>query len=405
MFTPTPKQNDLIEALRAFPYVISVWGRRSGKTSIAAFIASALLRYGDSTLYISPSMKQGDQFFTYCCANCRGFAKPLNHLKIIRTNNAEINVRSGGKPDLLRGAKTSGMVIVDEFALFQDTRIFDEVILPMAADKPFVLDRVRMLFLSSRQALSPTSLYLDEMASKNKSLWTRIEATTFDNTHLNKAHILDLRTMMSDAAYRREILNEDAQGAATRFLLQRIKFAAAPCSPDCHRFWGIDWGISHDRTVIAGICRTHKAIDYEIISREGGSSAIADRVAAYLRPRLSRACVVFSESNGIGKPLTSLISERRIPVTEISINSDRKVRAITNFLDIIYEYSIRDSREVREELTAFDLSENKLKAEHGHDDIIMACAIAAYNMAQSGRPIQQQRGGGYGSQNRLQAYV
>jgi len=247
----TPQQ-EAIDAITTRFKVIKA-GRRFGKTRYALYwqLKKCLGMPSEDHWYLAPTYRMAydiawrellrmvPQELVIDC-NKRDFT-------IEFCNHARMMLKSSDNEDSLRGRRI-GSIVIDE-AAYHKPHIFSEVIRPMLADL-----RAPGLFISTPKRGWFTKLY-DYAASDKDPEYSAFHYTIYDNPHISREEILQIKNTTSQHVWEREYLAEEVNEFGqvyTEFNNTSI-FSPTEKFRD-YKKWpcvvGIDWGFGDDTGVV-----------------------------------------------------------------------------------------------------------------------------------------------------------
>lgn len=376
-------------------------GRRWGKTAAtAADIVFRLLQGSpERTLLVAPTGGQVMLLFDRVIDMLDRLRRAVLHQSerlIIRRSpflrleyeGSIVTARSGHRPASLRGDEADYLV-VDE-AAYVSERLVEETLMPMLAT---TAGRVTMLSTPNGY----NHFYRWFMRGGKTGIWSR-RAPSAENPFVNRTFLAEQKEYLPDSTYAVEYEAEfrDAQGQV--FPEAHLTRAAAhprPERPIGPFSIGIDWGETHDSTVVTVLTGTSEfAYLWDI---HWFTRLPYDQQLLEIGPILSRyphACIR-CDATGVGRgPSDRLLAfAPTITVTEVLFTPKSKpemVQALRNKLErdqIGLGNNPRLVEEMRRLMAYVGPSGNlRYEAQRGyHDDAVMSLALAIGGLT-SGHP-------------------
>lgn len=367
-------------------------GRRWGKTAFGKIAASeALFRDAVDVWWIAPTYKMSSAMW-------REFKRTLGPLALTINaqerylefgNGAVLTIWTGDSADTMRGG-APGLVIVDEAAMIRDAEMWPAVIRPALTDR-----HGRAIFLSTPRGHNwYWELYnrgLDPLFPQYKS-WNF--PTTANRTIPQiDAEVAEAGQTLPERLFRQEYLAEFIEDAGGVF---RGVSAASTISsrrePVAGRRYvgGIDWGKANDFTVISLLdAATKEQVFIDRFNQIGWD---------FQRQRLKAAierwkpAVVLAEANSIGEPNIEALRREGLPVRGFLTTAQSKGPLIEGLALAIErgDLTLLNDRVQVAELQAYELerlpsgSFRYSAPDGGHDDTVIALALAWHAIAHSG---------------------
>lgn len=215
---PHNKQIEFIQSVK--PRKIIRAGRRGGKTVGVSIYAVEQFLAGRRVLYAAPTQDQVERFWT---SIARALEEPID-AKIYNKNETKhaiellgteqrIRAKTAWNADSLRG-DYADVLIMDEFQLMAEDA-WNTVGAPMLADNNgsaiFIYTPPSLHSRSVSKANDPQNaakMYKKAVADTT-GRWAAFNFTSYDNPHISREALDDLRMDMSSVAYRMEIMAED----------------------------------------------------------------------------------------------------------------------------------------------------------------------------------------------------
>ena len=220
-----------------------------------------------------------------------------------------------------------------------------------------------------------------------RSEWNAFHATSYDNPHIPRAEIDELRKTLPDRVFRQEVLAEFVEDAGGVFrgvteVVERGRHRSE--QPESSKLYtmGVDLARVNDFTVLTVLDQTGRMVYFERfnqISWERQIESIA-RVATRYDAR------VIVDSTGVGDPIFERLRRAGLKVIGYHLTSQSKSSLIDNLAMAIEgrKISIFDLPVLVNELVAYEYeitaSRNiRTNAPEGqHDDCVISLALACY---------------------------
>ena len=240
--TPHDKQREILLS-PAMRKVVAA-GRQVGKTTMASMSAIGGEQYGGRGLFdgahvhlSSTSQDQSDMFWEYITTwlgdliGTSGFYKNEGR-RIIRYKDGQIRVKTGSKPDALRGGNVDKLIL-DECA-YLDSRAWKQVGIPMLVAR----DGVAEFYSTPKRRNWFFNLfnYANDPANEHWQAWN---FSTLENPHLPQRALDMLIADMTEEDYRQEILAQflEGQGAVFRYIDECAILQRQTCNTvDCGNY-------------------------------------------------------------------------------------------------------------------------------------------------------------------------
>lgn len=231
-------------------------GRRFGKTYMAAEEGVArMVGQGRRVVFASTTQDQVDTFWELA----RSWLDPLIKARLVykneskrlmafNSNGGRIKAKTAWNADTMRG-DYGDFIVLDEYAQMAPD-VWDYVVAPMMADTDG-----DTWFISTPVRRNHFFKLYQKAVGDDTGRWQAFHATTYDNPHLSPDAVAELTGDMSETALRQEVLAEflEGEGAVFRNIdaCLHAPFDVDPRTVQGHTIvGGIDWGKSHDHTVM-----------------------------------------------------------------------------------------------------------------------------------------------------------
>ena len=392
-----PGQVRVLQHARRFNTVAC--GRRWGKTTLGLMLAwsgrRTALRTGFDVAWVAPSYKLLDEAWR--------MAKKLYRPFILRTDanlhrmelstGAALDCWTMEDEDVGRGRKY-GLVIVDEAAMARHLEAAWN-----AALSPTLTDYTGgAWFFSTPKGHNYFHSLSQEWQSDDE--WAHHHAPSDENPYLPREEIERQRRKLPERIFAQEYLAqflEDGGGvfrrvtAAVGTALATDPHEARDVGDGRAYVIGVDWGRHEDFTVIVVIDARARAVVAVDRFTQIDYAIQLSRLQA-VQQRFPRAPIL-AESNSMGGPLVEQLQRMRLPVRAFQTTAASKAQAVEALALALEQGSIRipPVQWLIDELLAFDqerLPSGSMRygaPRGGHDDGVMALAIAWHGVQLSGR--------------------
>jgi hypothetical protein len=393
-----PGQVRVLQHARRFNTVAC--GRRWGKTTLGLMLAwsgrKTALRTGFDVAWVAPSYKLMDEAWR--------LAKRLYRPFIVRTdaNLHRMELSTGAAMDFWtlededagRGRKY-GLMVVDEAAMARHLESAWN-----AALSPTLTDYAGGAWFFSTPKGRNHFWTLSQEPDRDPH-WAHHHAPSAENPHLPAAEIERQRAKLPERIFAQEYLAQflgDGGGGVFRRVTAAVD-ADLPIDPHEARdvgdgrayVIGVDWGRHEDFTVIVVIDARARAVVAVDRFTQIDYAIQLSRLQA-VQQRFPRAPIL-AESNSMGGPLVEQLQRMRLPVRAFQTTAASKAQAVEALALALEQGSIRipPVQWLIDELMAFDqerLPSGSMRygaPRGGHDDGVMALAIAWHGVQLSGR--------------------
>lgn len=369
--------------------LVCCWSRQAGKSIFAQIaVIEQLLTPKKVSAYISPSHTLSRKVY-------KEIVRLLEPTKTILKANAtnltietifgsELRFFSAEAANAVRGQTFSGLIVLDEFAFFQDTLpsgedIYNNIILPTAkARKP------KILIISTPRGKRGRFFELFNRALSGEKGYAYIHKTIYDDNLVSEEEIAELKRDMPPLAWRQEFLTEFLDNALTVF--QGFEKCFKPLTYKTSKTWiGIDLSADgEDRTVLTKINDDNQVIQYII---EGSLDSKYKKIADIIN-KTNNLQGVYIESNGIGTVMINEVSKlvrHNQKIRDWTTTNKTKEQIISNLMMEIANGNIsfdETNKLLFSELSTFTASYTKngnmqfKGIGNSHDDTVMSLAIA-----------------------------
>lgn len=365
-------------------------GRRWGKTELGkTALLRMALQHQRRAWWLAPTILMASQVW-------RDLKNSLHSLTYARISETEkridiagggmIAVRSAHHPDSLRGEGLD-LAVLDEAAYMQP-RVWQEIVRPM-----LTTTRGGALFLST--PLGKNWFYdLFRIGMDNaEDEYAAFHFSTASNPLIAAEEMESVRRRSTEHIWNVEYLAHfsDESGAVFRGVRQAVqpRRQSAPIAGHSY-IAGVDWGRSHDFTVIAIIDATERRLVALDRFNEIGWALQRGRLRA-LAQRWG-AQVIWAESNSIGAPNIEALQAEGLPVRGFATTAKSKsplIEALALALER-RQLWLLDDPVLLGELASYALERlpgggYRYSAPAGmHDDTVIALALAWHGVMHSG---------------------
>ncbi|MBN1679565.1 MAG: hypothetical protein JW966_04685 [Anaerolineae bacterium] len=366
-------------------------GRRFGKTETGKILLIERALAGRIGWWISPTYRMADDVWRSLKIALNGAIQAKNeHMRRLDlVGGGVIRVCSGHDPDALRGAGLD-VAVLDE-AAYLHPDVWRAAIRPALVDR-----RGEALFLSTPNGRNWFwGLY---MLGQNPAYadWQSWRFPTTANALIDPAEVEDARHLLPERLFRQEYLAEFLADSGRVF--RRVE-AAATVTPEVgpqpgERYvFGVDWGRDNDFTAVAVLAAHSRRLVALDRFNEIGWSVQRGRLAAladHWRPD-----AIWAEANSIGGPNIEALQYEGLPVLPFTMTAASKGPLIESLALALErdELALLPDPVLLGELQAYTL-ERLLSGRFrynappgGHDDTVIALALAWHGVSQTGASI------------------
>ena len=363
-------------------------GRRWGKTSLLADVATEGFLHGKKVLYAVPIADQATSFWKYVSA----YLNPLiqadvvyknEALRVMRMEDGELQAKTAWDADSLRSSYADELML-DEFPLM-DPDTWDEVGAPMMLDN----EGSRAWFVGTPKRRNHFFRFYQRGNADPTERWKSWKGSSHENPHLSKQALDDMTSDMTEAAYQQEIMAEFLEGEGAVFHGLDLVMGAPETAPGDHEghqlAMGIDWGKVDDYSAWSIGCKDcghevahdrFRRVDY---TRQRGRV-----VAAVQKWGVTR---LIPEQNSIGDAILSELQRDEdmygVRIEPFKMSSVSKPTLIENLVRAIEtaRFQWLASSVWKTELEAYEVKYTKhdnpqYSAPQGvHDDTVIARAL------------------------------
>ena len=390
LIQPHTAQQQVLKSQARFRVVAC--GRRFGKTEIGKLLLADAALKGGRCWWLAPTYRMANPVWRDLRAVWRrvpGSAIYNTERQIDLDGGGWVAIRSAHAPDLLRGAGLE-LAVLDE-AAYMTPEVWPEVVRPMLADRGGCA-----VFLSTPRGRNWFWDIYRLGLDPNHADWASFHFTSYDNPHLPPGEIDSIRAQTSERVFRAEYMAEfiDDEGEVFRGVREA---ATAPADPVPQRgqmiSGGIDWGRSHDYTVITLIdAATRQMVAIDRFNQIGWELQ---------RGRLQQLCqrwqpaVLWAEENSIGAVNIEALQAEGLPVRPFKMTAISKSPLIEGLALALERGELRllPDETLLGELAAYRVERMpgggfRYSAPPGmHDDCVISLALAWHGLRYSGTGI------------------
>lgn len=393
---PHPYQLKVLESEAKFK--VLACGRRFGKSHLAKNEAlDRAINRGQDVWLVFPSYNNASVHWREILNVVRD--KPfvtyrnqqLRRLEFAyRGKTGSLTIKSGDKPDNLRGAGLD-FVVIDE-AAFMQSDVWYEVVLPSLSDR-----NGDAMIISTPKGKSNWFYRLFQLGQKGGDPnWESWQLPTHKNPYVSRDFIKMAKQHMPSHKFRQEFLAEfmDNAGGAFPSLEDVCVLSPSPPEPEKTYVIGVDWARKNDFTVFSVFNRMtgeqQEIVRFNDIDYQTQLERLL-RVIGKWRPRY-----VIVEENNMGQVLfESLRNDVRknfpeIKVKPVYMTNPRKRQLVENFAMGIERKQVkllapetREGEAQYNEMSSFEMRRTKGGVEityaaprNTHDDTVMATLLA-----------------------------
>lgn len=363
-------------------------GRRFGKTEFGKLIViESLLKHKTDVWWVAPTYKMSSNIWRYFRTMLKPYATWVSGAERVielPTGNA-LTIWTANQADTMRGG-APGVVVIDEAAMIPTGAMWQAVIRPALTDK-----QGRALFLSTPRG---RNWFWDLFNRGNDPEFPSYKSWHFPswyNPALPKGEIEEARRTLPSNFFEQEYAAKFIEDAGEVFRgVTAVSVADIPDKPYQSRFvFGLDWGKKHDFTVISVFdIDKQRQVDLDRFNKVGW---------ALQRGRIKRMyekwqpLKIYAESNSIGEPNIEALQDEGMPVVSFQTTNASKNEIIQSLSLAIEreDITLLNDRVQIAELQAYQMNTSMSGAftysapDGGHDDTVMATAIAWYGVRNS----------------------
>jgi hypothetical protein len=355
-------------------------GRRWGKSRLASLLCLIVaLNERGRVWWVGPSHPQASGAWR----DLRELARQIPGCHV-REDERRITMPSGGVVEVksaesgasLRGAGLD-LVVVDEAAFIAE-EVWTAVLRPALSDR-----QGRALLISTPNGFN-WFFAAHQRGLGGAEGWAAWTFPTASSPFIASAEVEEARGTLPERVFlaEYEAIFTDMAGAVFRGV--RLCATAEPqerAAADHTYIFGVDWARSGDYTVTAILDATTRAL--VALDRHTGAEYAIQVARLHALAERFRPAVIVCETNSMGGPIFEQLSRERLPVRPFQTTQATKAHAIDALALAFEQRQIRIIPDpvLLGELQAYvaeRLPSGLLRygAAHGHDDTVMALAIA-----------------------------
>lgn len=368
-------------------------GRRWGKSELGLIdILTAAHLEHKRCWWIAPTYQMASQIW-------RDLITSLKHLAGLKVSQTErridlpkggmIAIRSANNPDKLRGEGLD-LAIIDE-AAFMPARIWHDVIRPMLATT-----RGAARFLSTPNERNWFWDRHREGEDPENPEWQSFHSSTAQSNLVHPDELASIKRETPEHIWEAEYEAKFLDGHGQVF--RHITAAAAPApynepQPGHAYVAGIDWGRANDYTAIAVLDASNNKMVALHRFNQVGWQLQRDRLANIVNTW--RPQVIWAEANSIGEPNIDALVQAGMPIRSFYTSAKSKAPLIESLALAIErnDITLLDDPVLLAELADYSLERLPNGAYRygappaGHDDTVIATALAWYGAQFAGAPL------------------
>ncbi len=343
--------------------------------------------------WLSPTYRMAGQVWRDLRRDCRKMKQEIvinqADMRMDFENGGSISIRSTHQPDNLRGAGLD-FVVLDE-AAFMLPNVWSEVIRPMLLER-----RGGALFISTPYGRNWFWEIYQLGFDPAQPEWRSFHFTSYDNPLIARDEIDAIRKTTPERVFRAEYLAEfvDDEGQVFRGVSEAAT-APAGAQPVPGRLYvaGIDWGRSHDYTVMTVMdAETCRLVALDRFNQVGWELQRGRLKLLYERWQPS---AVWAEENSIGSVNIEALQAEGLPVRPFKMTAASKAPLIEGLALAIErgELTLLPDPILLTELTAYEMRRlpgggYRFSSPPGlHDDCVISLALAWHGVRYRGAGI------------------
>lgn len=373
-------------------YLILSNGRRWGKSQLLQiFGLKTLIKDGGKVGLLTPKYSHLSTFFREYEEKLREYSTRISQQDkiIILQNGASIEFFSGESADNIR-SRSFDLFLLDEFAYLKDQKnVWEKIIRPTLSDR-----RGKAVFASSPNG--GDFFYELFMKGQKDSVtyhksYVSYNFPTITNPYIDTSEIEEARDTLTERSFRQEYLGEFLLSDAEVFNnIDGVSRLVSKQPYEGNFVMGADLARENDFSVITLIdVDRNEQVAYYRFTGVNFQTQIEEIISIYHQ---WKPAVFYCESNSFGKVIVEFLQSRGIDVEdEYTTHTQKRLYIEQLQLDIEKEniLLLRDAIQM-EELRNFGIHKTPsgnvtYKANMGHDDMVMALAIANYARVNEGQ--------------------
>lgn len=385
---PHQKQAEMLDSQKRRKVICA--GRRVGKTTLLAMLATLRALEGRRVLELAPTADQTDAFWAAACAYLQSgiaagaiYKNETNRVLELPTGG-RIRAKTAHNADTARG-DYGDVIIHDEYSVM-GADVWDKITAPMTLDT----DAEVIFAFTPKGRNHAWKLFQSATAAPDR--WDVWHFTSFDNPYLSRAALSEITKDMSERAYQQEILAQFVEDGAGVFRNVRQLSTAQPepAIEGAQYIIGRDWARTNDASVssVWDIAR-QREVCLEV--EQGLPFALQIGRLQALAARYNNALVI-AEQNSLGDPLIEQAAAAGIRVMAFVTTNATKAQGVDRLALACERQAVtfQDAEAGILEMESFESSRTplgmvKYSAPAGlHDDIVMARLFAFSGIADAG---------------------
>lgn len=391
-------QSDIVNDTHRFR--VLACGRRWGKTTVGIAVMLKMIRdQANKTIWwIAPTYSISTDVWRSLLIALEGqwTQKQESKYLLYLGNNNQLRVRSGANPDLLRGSGLD-LAVLDEAAMMEEN-LWTHAIRPALSDK-----KGSALFLSSPRGKNWFHrMYLRGLDPAFPD-WKSWNYPSADGGRIDKEEVELAESELTSNTFRQEYGAEfiDEAGDVFRNVLARATGIQHEYPPPGSRIiFGIDFGRSKDFTAIAILdANTTTLLSMDRFNKIDWN---AQRGRIIALNECWKPETIWAESNSIGTVNIEELRNSGLPMRSFHTNAASKPQAI-NALQLAFESDLQSITIYPDPVLIGELGAYQAipgvgggwrysAPPGGHDDTVIALAIALYGARHSGSAMITERG-------------
>ena len=250
----TPHKNQLSVHNDTHRFKVLNWGRRTGKSTLAAnYVLMAATQVVGRYWIVAPTYKQAKNIYWQDIIYNQ-IPKELirkkneQELTITLINGSMIELKGADNEDSLRGAGIKGLVL-DEYA-FMKPGVWELILRPMLADS-----KGWTIFISTPNGFNHFYDLADMAQDEERTDWWYSHATTYDNPHIEDNEIEEIKKDTTEDQFAQEYMAEfrKMRGLVYKDFDRKTHVLPASKLPDMDSFtygFGIDFGFTNPTAAV-----------------------------------------------------------------------------------------------------------------------------------------------------------
>lgn len=396
--TLTKKQREAYNRLHSKDtrYLVARYSRQCGKTVLAeTLLIEYLCKRNTFNAYISPTFSLGKKVYN----DIVNLLEPTGIIKKANSSTLTIETVFGSTLQFfsvqsftsIRGNTVRGLLVLDECAFFPDqlpdgSDIWANVIYPIIKAN---IKRNKCLIISTPAGKRGCFYKFHNNALNKVKGWYEIVATIYDDGLVDDEQLAEIRSNVTDLAFRQEFMVEFLDNGLTYFIGFEDCFQKFIYNNNLKCCIGIDLSANgKDETILTKINTNNEVKQYKI---RGTLDQKYQKIADIIN-NTNNLMRVDIESNSIGAVMSNEIKKlvlKKNIIYEFNTTNNSKNQILSVVAMAIAKKSIMfdvDDKELYSQFSTFASKTSKngniqLEALPGyHDDRIMSLGIAKYSL-------------------------